>query len=140
MSQRNVWMPYLLTLQDPANPHNDLGRKTYAIKHILASIATCENILRKQIADMNRCFKNKKAWPGKPLLVMFVGRPDVEYEARREKLEAFGLKVARETGQVWKKHVVGGDVKEVKKRTKPDRVDQRGSEDGVVNIRKQMVE
>ncbi|KAF7190866.1 Non-canonical poly(A) RNA polymerase protein Trf4-1 [Pseudocercospora fuligena] len=141
MSQRNDWMPYLLTLQDPANPHNDLGRKTYAIKHILASIATCENIWRRHAMDMNRHFKTKKPWPGKPLLVAFLGRPDVEYEARREKLEAFGLKVKHETGQVWKKHLVGGDSDKASRQWKnADRVGQRGSEEGKVNIRKQMVE
>ncbi|KXT17816.1 hypothetical protein AC579_5362 [Pseudocercospora musae] len=94
MSQRNEWMPYLLTLQDPANPHNDLGRKTYAIKHILATIATCAGFLRRQNEDVRRIFS-------RPLLVRFAGRPDVEYKARREKLEEFGVKIAQETGQVW---------------------------------------
>ncbi|KAL9597157.1 MAG: hypothetical protein Q9219_005323 [cf. Caloplaca sp. 3 TL-2023] len=41
--------PYLLCLQDPADPSNDLGRKAWMIKHIQATFALVRN---KMMSDM----------------------------------------------------------------------------------------
>ncbi|KXT04052.1 hypothetical protein AC578_4921 [Pseudocercospora eumusae] len=128
MSQRNEWMPYLLTLQDPANPHNDLGRKTYAIKHILASITTCDKSLRRRIVAMDARYVQGRPWVGPPMLATVLGRPDAEYKERRKKLEAFGMEIAWETGQVWRKHLshgVRGQEMEEKK----------GNDEGTANAR-----
>ena len=46
--------PYLLCLQDPANPINDLGRKAYGIKHVQKLFS----VVRKGLAI------NMKAWEG----------------------------------------------------------------------------
>ncbi len=39
MAKLNPLRPYLLCLQDPADPKNDLGRRAYAIKHIQETFA-----------------------------------------------------------------------------------------------------
>ena len=84
---------YLLCLQDPADPHNDLGRKSYAFKHVQATLHHLANALRgKLTADVER------ARTGKPvadpehqcLLRLLVGRCDVVYDERRSKMELFG--------------------------------------------------
>ena len=52
----NPRKPYLLCLQDPANAFNDLGRPSYAIKHI-------QMIFKK----MYTCIKRNLSQPGLPL-------------------------------------------------------------------------
>lgn len=86
------FQPYLLCLQDPANPLNDLGRKGHAIKHIHATLAYLNQVLAAN------CLALKK-WKGKqmddasslePLLLPLVGRCHEVYSERRKKLEMFG--------------------------------------------------
>ncbi|KAL9584655.1 MAG: hypothetical protein Q9212_001991 [Teloschistes hypoglaucus] len=52
MAKINARYPYLLCLQDPADPTNDLGTKAYAIKHIVRTFRTVRNtivdIMRKR--------------------------------------------------------------------------------------------
>ncbi|KAL8936821.1 MAG: hypothetical protein Q9216_004732 [Gyalolechia sp. 2 TL-2023] len=45
IGRTNPRHPYLLCLQDPADPTNDLGRKAYAIKHIQQTFATARKIM-----------------------------------------------------------------------------------------------
>jgi hypothetical protein len=49
IAKLNKAQPYLLCLQDPANPLNDLGAKAFAIKHIQAVFRRAKSNLEKQI-------------------------------------------------------------------------------------------
>lgn len=49
IAKANLQKPYLLCLQDPADPTNDLGRKAYSIKHIQQTFATARNTM---VSDM----------------------------------------------------------------------------------------
>jgi hypothetical protein len=42
--------PFLLCIQDPADPRNDLGRKAFAWKHIQATFEHMANYLRRELA------------------------------------------------------------------------------------------
>ena len=45
----NYKQPYLLCLQDPLNPYNDLGRKAHAIRHIQKLFQVARNRIRAHI-------------------------------------------------------------------------------------------
>lgn len=45
---------FMLTLHDPANPHNDLGRSAYAIKHIQATFADMLGRLKGDMSEWDR--------------------------------------------------------------------------------------
>ena len=46
--------PYLLCLQDPANPYNDLGKNAYAIKHIQATFNALKENLQTALEERNK--------------------------------------------------------------------------------------
>ena len=50
----NDTQPYLLCLQDPANPLNDLGNKSYAIKHVQALFRATRESLRSKMDNLDR--------------------------------------------------------------------------------------
>lgn len=50
IAHRDPHRPYLLCLQDPANPNNDLGCKSVAIKHIIATFRHLHHVL---LSSMN---------------------------------------------------------------------------------------
>lgn len=72
--------PYLLCICDPADPTNDLGRKTFGWKHLQTTIKVLNERLRQRIKDDD----------GALLLTPMVGRGFDLFEARREKLATFG--------------------------------------------------
>ncbi|KAF2083232.1 hypothetical protein K490DRAFT_52195, partial [Saccharata proteae CBS 121410] len=72
--------PYLLVLQDPADPGNDLGKKTGAIKHIQKTIMGVQEELRKRLLD-------EREYPS--LLAPLVGTSFDQIEARREKVREY---------------------------------------------------
>ncbi|KAI9723697.1 MAG: hypothetical protein M1812_000997 [Candelaria pacifica] len=67
--------PYLLCLQDPANPKNDLGSKAYAIKHIQKTFS----VARRNISECIKIWEENKSKTS--------STDSVEYEA----LERAGL-------------------------------------------------
>jgi non-canonical poly(A) RNA polymerase PAPD5/7 len=79
--------PYLLCLQDPADPLNDLGRKGYGWKHIQVTLKTLSTVIHQRMADSDR---------GKfqgSLIGQAVGPCFEAYKARRALTEAFGQQI-----------------------------------------------
>ena len=76
--------PYLLCLQDPADPLNDLGRKTFGIKHIFETIRQLRIDLMARMADPPKA--------GESLLEMIVGPSYVMFKGRRKIMEDYGSK------------------------------------------------
>ncbi|KAI4137616.1 MAG: hypothetical protein LQ341_005067 [Variospora aurantia] len=54
MAAGNPRQPYLLCLQDPADPRNDLGSKAYAIKHIQATFGMARKTIKGAMGAWNR--------------------------------------------------------------------------------------
>ena len=76
--------PYLLCLQDPADPLNDLGRQTFGIKHIFETITQLRVDLMLRMADPPKA--------GESLLEMMVGPAYGMLKGRRKILEDYGSK------------------------------------------------
>lgn len=92
------FQPYLLCLQDPANPMNDLGKKSHAIKHIHATLAYLRQSLLGRCLALKQ-YKSSRAngqREPEPLLLPLVGRCHEVYYERRSKLEAFGKRLEAE--------------------------------------------
>ena len=89
IAQKVKYQHYLLCLQDPADPYNDLGRKSFAWKHIQATLSSLH-------ADLSAAVEGKlpKGGPrrnrNQPILRMLVGRCDQTYDDRRARLELYG--------------------------------------------------
>lgn len=74
---------YLLCLQDPADPFNDLGKKGSAIKDVQVTLKHLHDGLKARLAGEGR------GLPMEPLIRKLVGRCDQLYDRRRAALELF---------------------------------------------------
>lgn len=88
--------PYLLCLQDPANPLNDLGRKSNAIKHILTTLQYYHLRMKRDFHAYSNDEDGKSPERGTRaredgLLVLLLGPCHEVYEARRKRMEQYGL-------------------------------------------------
>lgn len=90
---RSQFEPYLLCIQDPAAPKNDLGKRSTAIKHIVYTIKNLRFELRKALNREER-FKEDES-----VLGPFVGRCHEVYAGRRQQMEEYGMKVAKEESE-----------------------------------------
>jgi non-canonical poly(A) RNA polymerase PAPD5/7 len=79
--------PYLLCLQDPADPLNDLGRKGYGYKHIQATFKYLEEEIRREATQ-----STQQGWKGS-ILGRAVGPCFKAYETRRAITEAYGQEI-----------------------------------------------
>ena len=93
ISQRRLYQPYLLCLQDPAKPHNDLGRKSNAIKHVIYTLNTMGAKLANDMKEAVKAADRGRPWRGESILLNFVGRLHEVNLERRKKLEEYGRKV-----------------------------------------------
>lgn len=105
--------PYLLSLIDPADPSNDLGRKIYGIKHILATLRHFQQEMIANIWNIDappsdqEYITSVEGWKElvghhvdisvtkrqqRPLLLTAIGASDAVYRQRRELMEAAGRK------------------------------------------------
>lgn len=91
IGQARPFQPYLPCIQDPANPHNDLGRKMNAIKHIVATLQQIRTDLR---AGLKMAEKGQLG-EGMSLLEPVVGRCHEVYSERRRRIEEYGLGILR---------------------------------------------
>lgn len=80
-----------LCIQDPADPTNDLGKKGFAIRHILATIAWYR-------AHLDTSIETHAKFRGSYLRFL-MGRPDMVYAKRRERLTAYGKEVIKRLSQ-----------------------------------------
>lgn len=96
--------PYLMCLQDPANPWNDLGRGCHAIKHIQATCRSLRNDLQSAMREHD--LKRDPAKHANPfgfsaadympkrdasLLLPLVGRCHEVYAERRKRMSWFNF-------------------------------------------------
>ncbi|KAL9122263.1 MAG: hypothetical protein Q9187_001182 [Circinaria calcarea] len=78
--------PWALCLQDPADPVNDLGRKTYQIKHVQASFAAARQRIWSRVQRWDRMdIKTRQTWAQGLLDPLVRARYD-EFEASRQVL------------------------------------------------------
>ncbi|QDS71778.1 hypothetical protein FKW77_009297 [Venturia effusa] len=85
--------PYLLCLQDPADPLNDLGRKGYGWKHIQTTIKVLRGAI-SQAMSLNALHANgNPKVPIQSVLARAVGPCFKAYEVRRAMTEAYGQKI-----------------------------------------------
>jgi DNA polymerase sigma len=75
--------PYLLCLEDPNDPTNDLGRQAYGWKHIQQTIKSLSNGIRSGL-------ESKQPEKIKSFLRNLVGTADSDYRTRRAFAEAYG--------------------------------------------------
>merc|ERR1712230_110105 len=87
--------PYLLSLQDPAKPTNDLGRKSNAMKHIQETIAELSVAMQENIAAVEVARAHGLAWEGESLLEPLVGRAHEIFADRRQRVEDWGKAAAQ---------------------------------------------
>ncbi|KAI4117739.1 MAG: hypothetical protein LQ345_002088 [Seirophora villosa] len=91
MASPNPRQPYLLCLQDPADPQNDLGRKAYAIKHIQATFGMARETIKGAMEVWDRhsdLRSDKSAKLG--LLDALVGGNYEEFTSDRHRVEMYG--------------------------------------------------
>ena len=79
--------PYLLCLQDPANPLNDLGSKAYSIKHVQETFRYTSESIKKGISYWDGMYPQKKEVWAKSLLDPLVGAHYVWFEDRRRRMQ-----------------------------------------------------
>lgn len=107
---RRPYQPYLLCLQDPANPLNDLGRKTNAIKHVVATLGAVREGVRGKV----EAAKRGELGEGGSVLESAVGRCHEVLAGWRRRVEEYGvleLERRRERERVEvKSRTDGGDV------------------------------
>ncbi|KAI9707105.1 MAG: hypothetical protein M1836_000065 [Candelina mexicana] len=102
--------PYLLCLQDPANPKNDLGKKAYGIKHIRKTFS----IARRSIDECIRIWEDNQSKASSSedveyaalekagLLWPVVGGNYHSFERHREKIRRYGKEMLEERAQAEK--------------------------------------
>lgn len=92
--------PYLLTLQDPADPRNDLGRRGHAIKHILATLKLLHQNLQRDLASLGRggeeagtpgyAARRDMVRKGTTLLGPLLGRCHEVFATKRARIDGYG--------------------------------------------------
>lgn len=82
----NQEQPYLLCLQDPANPVNDLGATCHAIKHILQTIKVLHADLVSAMDVHDRTSPEDRPKSEESFLLPLVGRSHELYAERRQRL------------------------------------------------------
>lgn len=75
--------PYLLCLQDPADPFNDLGKKSHSIKHVQEVFRQTSIKLRNRLADWDNLVSKERKPRQESLLDTLVGAHYGHFEKRR---------------------------------------------------------
>jgi non-canonical poly(A) RNA polymerase PAPD5/7 len=115
--------PYLLCLQDPANPLNDLGATCHAIKHILQTIKVMHANIVRAMAEHDRTPPSDRPKSETSFLLLLVGRSHELYAERRQRLRDWQPSTRLRWGQVQSEvnrrakngtaHKAGGEKKAV---------------------------
>lgn len=101
ISQRRLYQPYLLCLQDPVNPTNDLGRKSNAIKHVIATLKHVRTTLLQNMRSVDVVTRKKGKWREKCLLLAIVGYAHEGNAERRKRVEEYGLEIMAAQKRAW---------------------------------------
>lgn len=84
--------PYMLCLQDPADPENDLGRKGYGFKHIQATLKHLHTNIVKALSTQ----KQAHALGNFSILDEAIGPCFERFQGRRAMAEDFGRKAVQD--------------------------------------------
>lgn len=91
--------PYLLCLQDPADPNNDLGSKAYAIKHIQATFGMAGRTMIGAMGAWNRRSDiSSKDTATMGLLDVLVCGNYRRFNSHRDQMEEYGSPALHELG------------------------------------------
>lgn len=90
IGQTRLYQPYLFCLQDPANPLNDLGRKSNAIKHLRRTLVVFKRILGRSVKANSANTVASRLGQNDSMLLPLVGRCHEIYRDRRTKIEEQG--------------------------------------------------
>ncbi|KAL9607985.1 MAG: hypothetical protein Q9167_007157, partial [Letrouitia subvulpina] len=90
MQPLNPRQPYLLCLQNPANPAEDVGTKAYSIKHIQKTFAKARNALLKDLESWENGTEQQRQEMKGGLLYPLIGADYSRFEAKRKKVEGAG--------------------------------------------------
>lgn len=94
--------PYLLCLQDPSTPINDLGARCHAIKHVQETIKVMHAELVRSMEEYDQTNPDSKPRDGdtrESLLMPLVGRSHELYAERRKRMVAGNPKALPEKVQ-----------------------------------------
>ena len=80
-----------LCLQDPANPVNDLGKKSHTIKHVQAFFKVAREAVIEKMAHWDRMTEDGRMLTGDCLLDPLVKANYNDFDARREKIRRVAL-------------------------------------------------
>lgn len=75
--------PYLLCLQDPADPLNDLGRKSHSIKHVQEVFRQSSRTLRDKLEDWDNIPSEERELRQESLLDPLVGAHYAHFKEKR---------------------------------------------------------
>src|SRR5271156_4021457 len=97
ISVLNTTRPFLMSLQDPANMYNDLGRGVFMIKHIQATLITARERLKETMKAWEECIEEKRVEPNspKPILAWLLGGDYRLFEHERQELRKGSLQGSR---------------------------------------------
>lgn len=112
ISHRRPFQPYLLCLQDPATPMNDLGRKTNAYKHIRKTLRAMHRTILKDLENITIAAQRDEEWMQESLLEPQVGRCHEVLLRERRRVEMFGLKVLLERERAKDGESAGGTARD----------------------------
>ena len=87
----NERQPYKLCLQDPADPNNDLGRRSFSIKHVQKVFEWACSRIKDYMHEMESSSEKAREILQKGLLFPLVGANYAEFEERRRQHELDGL-------------------------------------------------
>ncbi|KAK6439340.1 hypothetical protein LTR95_004446, partial [Oleoguttula sp. CCFEE 5521] len=94
LARTSPLQPYLLCLEDPAKPDNDLGARVTAIRHILATIKALSEDLTESMGAYDAARTLGQSVEGDfSLLLPLVGRCHEVYAERRAKLVTYETKM-----------------------------------------------
>ncbi|KAF2772609.1 hypothetical protein EJ03DRAFT_324615 [Teratosphaeria nubilosa] len=90
IGQTRPLQPYLFCLQDPADPVNDLGRKTNGIKHLQATLQGMKRSMENSIIRLEAARRQGDDGYKTSLVAILVGRCHEVWDERRRKVEEYG--------------------------------------------------
>ncbi|OQN96059.1 hypothetical protein B0A48_17859 [Cryoendolithus antarcticus] len=94
LARTSLLQPYLLCLEDPAKPDNDLGARVTAIRHILTTLQALSEDLTASMEAYDGARAQGQPLEGEfSLLLPLVGRCHEVYAERRAKLVAYETKM-----------------------------------------------
>ena len=93
IARPNPQQPYLLCLQDPLNPNNDLGKKAYAIKHIGALFRAALEVIESSMKKWENTSPDERKQPTNLILDVLIKANYEAMEVDRAKRRRFAKRM-----------------------------------------------